>query len=222
MSESLKNLKKSQAKKTKTSKKIVSKVDAFEMKKKACLEKLYKPDRSRKGEVDKALIPLINYLNTLCDYYTTSSCSGRIQILTESDKKPDVKWLYVSHEKVDLKDIEKVLCELNLKEYPNDRIWLRQENLILHVVCKNIGAANNILKIARDIGLRRSGIIADSNQIVVEICSTEKMDVPVAEKGKMLVDKKYISIITDIANKKFSIGREKLLLLESEIKSKLK
>jgi tRNA wybutosine-synthesizing protein 3 len=194
----------------------------FNLQKRLCLEKLYKPDKSRKGNVDKPIIPLINHINSLKDYYTTSSCSGRIYLLTESDRKPDVKWLYVSHEKVPAKMILDILSGKSLKQYPKDRIWLRQENLILHVACRTIDDANNILKIARDIGLRRSGIIANSNIIIVEICSTEKMDVPVAEKGKLLVTEEYIKLITDIANQKLLKGREKLEKLEKEIREKLK
>lgn len=194
----------------------------FDLQKKLCLEKLYKPDRSRKGDVDKPIISLIDYLNSLNDYYTTSSCSGRIYLLTESDRKPDVKWLYVSHEKVPVKKILDSLNEKELEKYSKNRLWLRQENLILHVACRTLDDANNILKISRDIGLRRSGIIADSNIIIVEICSTEKMDVPVAEKGKLLVSESYIKLITQIANQKFSKGREKLDKLEKEIREKLK
>jgi len=193
----------------------------FDLQKRLCLEKLYKPDRSRKGDVDKPIISLIDHLNSLKNYYTTSSCSGRIYLLTESDKKPDVKWLYVSHEKVLVKDILDTLIDENLKKYPKDRIWLRQENLILHVACRTIDDANSILKIARDIGLRRSGIIADSNIMIVEICSTEKMDVPVAEDGKLLVTKEYIRLITAIANQRFLKGRKKLEKLEEEIRDKL-
>ncbi|HIJ01869.1 TPA: hypothetical protein HA363_04405 [Candidatus Woesearchaeota archaeon] len=186
----------------------------FDLQKKLCLEKLYKPDKSRKGDVDKPIIKLIDQINSLDDYYTTSSCSGRIYLLTEADEKPDVKWLYVSHEKVNVKNIINVLKE----KLPNQRIWLRQENMILHVACRTIDDANIMLKIARDIGFRRSGIIADSNIIIVEICSTEKMDVPISDKGKLLVDENYIKFIVKIANEKFSKGRNKLNKFEEEVK----
>ena len=94
--------------------------------------------------------------------------------------------------------------------------------MILHIACRTIDDANKVLKIARDIGLRRSGIIADSNIIIVEVCSTEQMDVPIAKNGKLIVDKGYIKIIVDIANKKFLKGREKLEKLEEEIRNNLK
>lgn len=206
-----------------TNKKLHFKKD-FDFQKKLCMDKLYKSvfDKSRKGSVDKPIMPLIDYINNLKNYYTTSSCSGRIQILTEADKKHDVKWLYQSHEKTPLKEILEILKTSNIKKYPEGIVWLRQENMILHIACRTIDDANKVLKIARDIGLRRSGIIADSNIIIVEVCSTEQMDVPIAKNGKLIVDKGYIKIIVDIANKKFLKGREKLEKLEEEIRNNLK
>ncbi|MGV8150156.1 MAG: tRNA wybutosine-synthesizing 3 family protein [Candidatus Woesearchaeota archaeon] len=193
----------------------------FDFQKKICLDKLYKPDRSRKGDVDAPIIPLIDYINSLNNFYTTSSCSGRIQLLTEAEKKPDVKWLHVSHELFTNDDTEKVLKILNSPNLPADRIWLREENLILHVACRTMDDADKILKIVRDIGFRRSGVIADSNIIIVEICSTEKMDVPLSDNKRLVVDDKYVRLIINIANEKFSKGREKLVRLEKEIRERL-
>jgi len=192
----------------------------FDSQKKLCLNKLYQSDKSRKGEIDELIIPMIEYLNSLNDYYTTSSCSGRIMLLTESDKKPDVKWLYVSHDVVDEERIINTLRELN-NNMPRERIWLRQENMILHVACRTMVCADALLKISRDIGLRRSGIIADSNNIIVEICSTERMDIPLSDDGKLVVDEDYIKMITIIANEKFLKGKEKLEKLEKYIREKL-
>jgi len=193
----------------------IKKID-FDLNKKQCLEKLYKPDKSRKGDVDKLIMPLIDYLNRLDNFYTTSSCSGRIMLLTSAEKKPDVKWLFVSHEKARFADLMNAL-----KNPPKEVVWLRQENLILHVACRTIDDANKLLKISREIGLRRSGIIADSNIIIVEICSTEKMDVPLSRRETLLVSKEYLKLITKIANEKYLRGREKLDRLFREIKKNL-
>jgi tRNA wybutosine-synthesizing protein 3 len=196
---------------------ITSKKD-FDIQKKKCLDKLYKPDKSRKGEVDELIIPLIEYLNSLENYYTTSSCSGRIYLLTQADKKPDVKWLYVSHDVVD----EEKIIDVLKRDIPEDMVWLRQENMILHVACRTIKDADALLKIARDIGFRRSGIIADSNIIIVEVCGTEKMDVPLSDNGKLVVEDKYIKMVVNIANEKFLKGKSKLERLEKEIRENLK
>lgn len=40
-------------------------------------------DLSRKGSVDEAIVPLVRYINAREEYYTTSSCAGRISIFSE-------------------------------------------------------------------------------------------------------------------------------------------
>ena len=44
---------------------------------------LEKVDLSRKGSVDEAIMPMVKLLNSTDEYYTTSSCSGRISIFCE-------------------------------------------------------------------------------------------------------------------------------------------
>ena len=40
-------------------------------------------DLSRKGSVDDAIVPMVKLLNSMDEYYTTSSCSGRISVFSE-------------------------------------------------------------------------------------------------------------------------------------------
>ena len=40
-------------------------------------------DLSRKGCVDEAIVSLVEYINARDQYYTTSSCSGRIIVFSE-------------------------------------------------------------------------------------------------------------------------------------------
>lgn len=193
----------------------------FDQQKQIYIDKLYKPDRSRKGDVDEHIIPLIDFINSSKDYYTTSSCSGRIYLLIQADKKPDVKWLYVSHEQADAQPILEALRQHALAASCADRVWLRQENMILHIACRDVDHADILLKLARECGFRRSGIIADSNVIIVEICDTEKMDVPVADKSIQLVSEDYIRFLVDVANEKFAKGREKLHKFDQRIRAML-
>ena len=44
---------------------------------------LSKVDLSRKGSVDEPCSGLVSYINSLEQFYTTSSCSGRLAILQE-------------------------------------------------------------------------------------------------------------------------------------------
>ena len=45
---------------------------------------LSKVDLSRKGSVDEPVAELVGYINSLDQFYTTSSCSGRAAVLQEA------------------------------------------------------------------------------------------------------------------------------------------
>ncbi|KAL0398768.1 UNVERIFIED_CONTAM: tRNA wybutosine-synthesizing protein 2/3/4 [Sesamum radiatum] len=66
------------------------------------------PDKSPKGTVDAPIIPLLTAINSHPSYFTTSSCSGRITILSQPTASPSASkkkarggsWLFVSHDPV--------------------------------------------------------------------------------------------------------------------------
>ena len=51
---------------------------------------LGKVDLSRKGSVDEPIAELVSYINSLSDFYTTSSCSGRLAVVQEVNAVPDI------------------------------------------------------------------------------------------------------------------------------------
>ena len=58
----------------------MSRADVFDKQKKESLTGL---DHSKKGTFDAPIHDLIVYINSLNDFFTTSSCSGRIIVFTE-------------------------------------------------------------------------------------------------------------------------------------------
>ena len=169
----------------------------FENQKKVFLKRL---DKSKKGSIDKEIITLIKKINKNPNYYTTSSCSGRIVLIT-SGKKP-AKWVFLSHKQVTFKQIKSV----NL---PKKDIWFKQEPFIIHIACRTIDDAQKLLNKARSVGLKRSGIQSIRKNII-EIISTEHLETPIAEKGKLLIDDNYLKILVKQANKKLKQTREKI------------
>ena len=133
---------------------------SFDQRKKVVIEK--KKDHSKKGCIDKEIKPLLNLINSKDNYYTTSSCAGRIVLLSEpkSGKKKDFEWLYVSHSKAIYKDISKILQEI-----PEETIWLNMEPFIFHVCARSLDDANKFLEILRLVGLKHSGILSTTNTI---------------------------------------------------------
>jgi tRNA(Phe) wybutosine-synthesizing methylase Tyw3 len=111
----------------------------FEQEKSICVEKLENnvDDKSRAGKVDAQIVPFVNTLNSLKDYYTTSryaplphfsphSCAGRIIIVqTTPNSGYNVDWLFVSHDFVEdpLEMMKSVRSQL--KTEPGAEVWYK-------------------------------------------------------------------------------------------------
>ena len=54
-------------------------------------------DLSRKGSVDEPIRNLVNLINSKSQYFTTSSCSGRILVLADQLKHDQVFNSYISN-----------------------------------------------------------------------------------------------------------------------------
>ena len=158
---------------------------------------LGKEDKSKIGSVDKDILELVEKINASEDYFTTSSCSGRI-VLQTGEKKTEIEWIKVSHDEINLDWIK-----VNL---PSSLMWFRMEPMILHVACRNLEKAQELLDKAQPI-FKKSFIQTTKNKIVVEIKGSEYVEAPVAN-GKWLVDDEYLQILIEEANKKLKRTRE--------------
>ncbi len=146
---------------------------AFDNEKKTYLSK---SDKSKKGDLDTKIIPLLDKFNSLPDYYTTSSCSGRVYLWKGTGKKSETQWLRVSHDLID-----ENFFHCNEKEV----VWLRLEGMILHVACRDIDAAIRLLDQAW-ILYKKSCILSAKNKIMVEIRGSEWMEMPLYKDGEIL------------------------------------
>jgi len=161
----------------------------------------------KEGKVDKEILHILNLINSLDNYFTTSSCAGRIVLIKtpEDLKKQENVFLFKSHQIVKFEDIWNIILE-NYKKYEN--IWFKQEPFIIHVVCKDLKSANELLKISSKVGLKHSGIISlKKNKIVVEIIGNEKIETIVSKNGRILVNEEYLKELVNEANKKLLRSR---------------
>ena len=175
---------------------------------------LSKPDKSGIRAIDSAIIPLVNKINKLQNYYTTSSCAGRIILMKETGKKQENVFLFRSHDKINSKTLKNALNKA-VKGY-KDMIYLKHEPCIMHVACNSLNDAFNLTNLSRQCGWKKSGIISKSN--VVEMLSTEILAVPVADKGKIIVNDNYLNTLVLECNKKLKQTRQKIKNLEKKIK----
>ena len=167
-----------------------------------------------KEKVDEKVLPIVNKINGLADYFTTSSCSGRIVLLEipSFGKKRKAKFLGKWHRKVKLEEIEKAL-----KKAKEGEIWFLVQSPIIHVSTISMENAKKLLTIANQSGFKYSSIKALNGRVVVEILSTERIDTPLGKDGKIYGNNEYLKILVDIANEMISRMDKKLKRLERNL-----
>ncbi len=177
-------------------------------------------DKSRKGSVDADILHVITFINSLDDYYTTSSCSGRIMLMDKSDKRKDLtKWLLSSHDEITYADYDNVFNPdyLSSDDFKKSKIWFMQEPSIFHVCCRDLDSARNLLNIVRNLGFKRAGIISYARRIIIEIIDNEKLESLIAVDGELFVTEKYSRVLIDEVNYKLRRTKERLDLLYDEL-----
>ncbi len=89
-----------------------------------------------------------------------------------------------------------------------NRIWFKQQPLILHVACRNLDAANKLLEISRKI-FRRAGIIGiTKRKVMIELIGDERIETIIADKD-FVADDNYIKQLIKYANENFMNNKKK-------------
>jgi len=185
---------------------------------------LSKIDKSSVGKWDEKIASLCRKINSKENYYTTSSCSGRIVLMIDQEKKGEDLFLFVSHDKISFKKFKEELWVL-LKKEPNLvenrkrnlKIKFKMEPCILHIACETLEDAEKLFEIGKNAGWKRLGIIGTSHGFTFELNSTEKLEFPIIQNKKILVDDNFLKIILEDANEKLEKGWLKIKKLEKEI-----
>jgi tRNA wybutosine-synthesizing protein 3 len=185
--------------------------DQFKFRKQNQLKKL---DKSLKQSWDKKIKKLCNKINKLENYYTTSSCSGRILLIKDCKEKKDNLFVKVWHKTIIKKELEKELEKLNKKNL----IYFKQDPCILHIACKTLEDAQKLHDIAKISGWKRCGIIATKKRFVLELNGTGKLEFPIY-KNQILVENKFILEIIKQSNKKLKESWKIINKLEKKLNS---
>lgn len=158
-----------------------------------------------RGDIDPDILELLETINSLREYITLSSCSGRIAVLDmpEIGDKKSARFLGKWHAEIELEDV--INAAMRSKSWG----WLIQYPPILHIACKTLDDAEKLMNAANEAGFRRAGIISLKNR-VVEISSLERIELPVSFSGELVVSRDYLASVVDFANKKLIRGKERL------------
>jgi len=151
-------------------------------------------------KVDPQVILFCKFISSTKNFFTSSTCSGRIVLLkvNKDESKRSSAFLAKWHQKVQFEKIKK-----SLSKKTTDEIWFKQEPFIMHVGCKNLEYASQLLQIAKECGIKRAGIIvAKKGKFLLEIIGTQKIAFPIKNNRDILIDEKAIKYILKRANNK--------------------
>ncbi|XP_032152475.1 tRNA wybutosine-synthesizing protein 3 homolog isoform X3 [Sapajus apella] len=144
---------------------------------------LSKADLSRKGSVDEDVVELVQFLNMRDEFFTTSSCAGRILLLDGI---------------------------VALKKANGDAT-LKFEPFVLHVQCRQLQDAQILHSVAIDSGFRNSGItVGKRGKTMLAVRSTHGLEVPLSHKGKLMVTEEYIDFLLNVANQKMEENKKRI------------
>ncbi len=177
---------------------------------------LGKEDKSSIGGWDWKIVELCDLINSFEEHYTTSSCSGRVIVMKDEEKKGPGLFYFVSHEKVEFGKFFEEVGKIDSGNYK-----FKQEPVIFHVACRNLDSAKILLEKGQICGFKRSGIISFGKNIIVEINATERFEFPLVENGKLIVSEEFLARVIEKSNfnlekgwKKIEGFKESLLKLE--------
>ncbi len=164
------------------------------------------------GKADEDAVPLVRAINSKKNYYTTSSCAGRIVIMKIPDpgRKEDAEFLKKWHREIKLKELLD-----GLKEHKNIKNkWIIFNPPIFHIGSRTLEDAYKITQLGIQSGFKNSGIRSVTNKkIITQIISTEGLDVPYSDS---LTDD-YLRDLKDNLNFMLRRSRNKM----SDFKSKI-
>ncbi|MEM3515942.1 MAG: hypothetical protein QW281_04800 [Saccharolobus sp.] len=146
------------------------------------------------------------------DVYTQSSCSGRITIVDAEmawDRKNSTI-VFKNHLGITLQDMLDILSKRQVH-----RLWLIVQGPILHLYAKDMNAAWDILKIAREAGFKHSGILANNNKgILVELRTGIRMVHLLRDSNNENVKEEELDSLVKVANEVLKRGKQKMNLLK--------
>ncbi|MDG6225358.1 MAG: hypothetical protein QCI82_07585 [Candidatus Thermoplasmatota archaeon] len=137
------------------------------------------------GRVDHQVLPLLHTLNSMVDLASTSSCAGRVQLITldeVGDKQGSIvlgKW----HEPVDSGEVIRAISKYGKAR----NAFLMAQPFLLHVRCRDLVSAVQLWEMAHSAGLKfttiRSVRLDEEGHpvpwgVTVEVMGTERMEVP--------------------------------------------
>jgi len=183
---------------------------SFELRKKNAMNKL--SIAKSENLVDIAMYDILDVLNAHPGLFTTSSCSGRIQLIAMPDvgRKDTIVLRHRWHHELNFEELEETINTSQINE--DNVVVLQAQSPILHLGCRTIEMAMQIRNLAQGLGWKYCSLMGgNDDRWMVEILSSYRMDFALFRQGiSSIPDRDWLKFVTIEANKVFMKGQEKL------------
>ncbi|MEM2074171.1 MAG: hypothetical protein QXG36_07210 [Nitrososphaeria archaeon] len=171
------------------------------------------------GYFDKEMEYSIRVLFKVKDAYPTSSCSGRLLIISSRVpwKKRNVKIVYKTH------DINENLRQDVLEKIfdsEDKNLWLYVQPPIIHISCYSLETATELIKLGRNSGFKESKIFMKTETgWHLELKGKELLIVPIKLENILLFEKEKLELVIKEALRILNDFKEKIIKLGDTIEN---
>ncbi|XP_025030127.1 tRNA wybutosine-synthesizing protein 3 homolog isoform X4 [Python bivittatus] len=128
-------------------------------------------------------------------------------------RKQSCTWLMVTHQLCTTKDVLTAL-----QKAAADAIF-KFEPFVLHVQCQDLQDAQLLHTVAIEAGFRNSGItVSRKGKIMMAVRSTHCLEVPLTQKGRLMVSEEYVDFVVQVANRKMEENGKRIDRFYSSLK----
>lgn len=167
------------------------------------------------GYLDEDIINVLMEIFRRDEAFTISSCSGRITLVDAP-----LPWMrrnsavvFKKHKPI---SVEEIIDIINKPALSN--LWLITTGPIIHVSTASLREARRILLIAREAGLKHSGVISMSSKgIIVELRSGVRLTQLIKVGGDLVINLSELSKVVNLSNEALLQGKERLKRLEESL-----
>ena len=158
-------------------------------------------------KVDEGISPILNLINGIEGFYTSSSCAGRILLLEipQIGDKRGALFLGIWHRTIETTEVTRATTNAT-----KGLLWLLAQAPILHVGAQSLELADKMVKTAISCGFKNSAVKSTGKRIIIEICSTERLDAPIGRDGTLFCTDDHLALLVEISNQVIERSKEKL------------
>jgi len=164
-------------------------------------------DACTQQKVDEGILQILELINGIEGFYTSSSCAGRIVLLEipQIGDKRGATFLGVWHRTIEPTELKAAATKAT-----SGLLWLLAQAPILHIGAQTLELADTMVKTAISCGFKNSAVKSTGKKIRIEICSTERLDAPIGRDGCLFCEEEYLALLVEISNEVIERSSKKM------------